>query len=88
MKLLALFFLAALPGCVLAPKPPHLYAGVQRVTLLDTAHRSSAERADDFSAYLNLLFPIGETMSFQVEPIFPFNGEEPLLRVAVDVKLF
>lgn len=66
---------------------PHAYVGVQNVTPLGSVQ--GTRWPDSGSVYLNLLFPLGERWSFQIEPIVPFDSrQEPLLRLAVDVKIF
>lgn len=74
---------ALFTGCA----APHAYVGVQNVTPL--AHVQDTRWPDSGSAYVNLLFPIGDQWSVQIEPIVPFDqANPPLLRLAVDVKIF
>ena len=76
-------FCLALAACA----APHAYLGVQNVTPL--AHVQDSRWPESGSAYVNLLFPLGERWSFQIEPIIPFDErQKPLLRLAVDVRLF
>ena len=84
MKSLPLIFCALLAGCA-APKWNGAYLGIQRVTPIETFGRGY--EPDNGSAYLNAIWTSGR-WSFQVEPIIPFNGGPPLLRLATDFKLF
>lgn len=65
---------------------PHGYLGIQRVTPMNRI--AKGKEVDNGGAYFNLLFPMGDRWSFQIEPIIPFNGGEPALRLAADCKLF
>ena len=81
MKTLAALCLA-LTGCV---KWNGAYLGVQHVTPVTRTVQGRVQ--DNGSGYLNLIWTAGR-WSFQVEPIFPFSGSEPLLRLACDYKIF
>ena len=75
--------IAVLAALLTACAGPHLYFGVQNVAPL--AQVQDARWPDNGSAYANLLFPLGDRWSFQIEPILPFDErQKPLLRLAVD----
>ena len=76
-----LLALSVLAGCA----APHAYLGVQAVAPL----RRATPVEDAGSAYVNVLFPLGERWSFQIEPIIPFTHPgEPAMRVAFDYELW
>ena len=69
----------------LKPSWNGFYLGAQNVTPL----RNYSPSADSTSLYGNAIWNIGGKMSFQIEPIMPFTKPDaPLLRIAVDRKLF
>ena len=81
MKSLALL-LFTLSGCS-AVQWRGAFLGVQNVSLWN-----QAPSRESGSAYLNFIWGRGD-WSFQVEPIVPFaHADEPLLRLAIDRKIF
>lgn len=87
-RLIPFALVLALSGCALAPKMPQGYLGIQRVTPAAKTFKIGHEE-ESAGLYFNLLIPLGDRFSFQIEPIWSLGEKhETLLRVAVDVRLF
>ena len=74
-----------LAGCAeIKPSWNGFYGGFQNVSAFDTA-----PTRDSMSAYGNFIINLGSKNSLQIEPIIPLTrSDKPLLRLAVDRKLF
>ena len=78
MKTIPLIVMLILCGC--GTYRPKAYVGLQNVSSYD-----HAPDRDSAGAYVNILFPLGNYWSFQVEPIVPLNEpDKPLLRIGFD----
>ena len=73
-------------GCESLPKWNGFYFGMQNVDRFD-----SVPDGEGAAFYGNAIWNIGDKWSLQIEPIQPIgndDGNKPLLRLAVDRKLF
>ena len=82
MRALVVMLCLACVGCS-AVKWQGAYAGVQNVS-----EWNQAPSRESGSAYVNFIWGRGD-WSFQVEPIIPFaHADRPLMRLAIDRRIF